>query len=56
MLRKPIFILILFVPMVFCGITLAQVGEDNDNDIELLNKRILHLQQQILDMQQKHDA
>jgi len=56
MLRKPIIILILSVPMVFCGITQAQAREDNDNSIELLNKRILHLQRQILDMQQKHDT
>jgi len=56
MLRKPIIILILSVPMVFCGITQAQARAENDNSIELLNKRILHLQRQILDMQQKHDT
>ena len=56
MLRKPIFILILSVPMIFSGFAMANEKEDNHDDIELLNKRILHLQEQILDMQQKHDT
>ena len=56
MLRKPIFILILSVPMISSGFAMANEKEDNHDDIELLNKRILHLQEQILDMQQKHDT
>lgn len=56
MLRKPIIILILSVPMIFSGFVIASEKGDNPDDIELLNKRILHLQQQVLDMQQKHDT
>jgi len=56
MSRKPIIILILSVPMIFSGFAMASEKGDNSDGIELLNKRILHLQQQILEMQQKHDA
>ena len=53
---KPIIILILSVPMIFSGFAMASEKGDNHDDIELLNKRILHLQQQVLEMQQKHDT
>jgi len=42
--------------MIFSGFAMASEKGDNSDGIELLNKRILHLQQQILEMQQKHDA
>ena len=56
MLRRLIAILIVFAAMVFADIAGAQESKGNANSIELLNKRISELQQQIVGMQRRHDA
>jgi len=47
---------IVLVSAVFTGAALAQEGKPDANTIEALNERISELQQQILDIQKKHDA
>jgi len=48
--------LIVSVSAVFVSAALAQEGKAYANTIEELNERILGLQQQVLEMQQRHDA
>ena len=51
--RKLIIISILFILVTFANIAVAQ---DKANSIEQLNAKILDLQQQIIEMQKKHEA
>lgn len=53
MLRKLIFIPILLILAASANIAAAQ---NEENNIEQLNAKILHLQQQIIEMQKKHDT
>ncbi|MFH1613464.1 MAG: hypothetical protein ABIG61_00060, partial [Planctomycetota bacterium] len=50
---KILIVLILLFLMLFANVAAAQ---GKDSDIEQLNTKILQLQQQIIDMQKKHDA
>jgi len=49
---------ITFFPMLFflCFLANISLAEESSSDIEKLNARILQLQQQMLEMQKKHDA
>lgn len=53
MLRRLIFIPILLNLAVSANIAAAQ---NEENNIEQLNAKILHLQEQIIEMQKKHDT
>ena len=56
MLARFTIILTLSFPMVFAGIAPAQEKGVNTNSIEELNARILKLQQQIIELQKRHEA
>jgi len=56
MLKELTIILTLFVLTVFANIAAAQEKGDSTNSIEQVNAKILELQQQIIEMQKKHDT